>query len=822
MPGDSPPDDALIFDLDRFDVAVNLRRATLSVPDGRAMGFLGATTLADSTLVAHGFDIDRSSGSADLDALWTSNDGYEWERVDQAIGDRPAQIQSLPDLVSHPDGRVIAPIAVVAPGLQGSAEGTDYGLAVSWSTADGQKWGSDALIGNALITNGTAVDGGVVLAGVADPNSDAFTAAFYSEPTGGGNWSESLLEPNGEPSVVNDMAVVGGTLVAVGATARTDPIASVGTELDELLGGSGPSDVAVWRSTDATTWEPVETDAFTAKTGPAQAHHVVNVEDKLYTLVSEVIAYQTVLGLYASSDTGLTWERVRIPRAIAGNVGNGTNLGAVGLYVAAGALVIIEGRTGASERLFMTIVDPTTGDADIHEVSTELGLDAMTDIVAFDNVSLGFGYALNTNFEPTPQTVEIRLVDSSASAPSPTSVPPVPASTTAVSPPPGASESVAPIEPVDPELDPLGYQRVRPLRPLALNPQWTIDSPGFVVRGAAATDEVVVYSMIETGNVHHVYAVDRDTGEPLWSVARDRQRVMHMQFVADVLVIDWSQDDDDSSAGYENPAETRGYDPLSGEEIWFVPDTDRVGTPPDSSNHITRGLPDTFDNVVIDPQSGTALGTVLPVGHSFRGLATGRGQDLVEVDPATLAPVGEPVPIGQELRLRSDLVALANYIAIPYASSLDIVDRNGDLITQFEFSRDGAWGLTPVSPSSDVVIVHLADQVAAVDAATLNIDWVMEADGVQWFGDVNGETHAVMAHATSTDFVALESGEVRCTLDGVRSPELLRDGFRVGTKIYDADCRPALVLAGEADLTIDRGVITAVKIEDRVQITLLE
>ena len=272
-------------------------------------------------------------------------------------------------------GRVVAPVTAFEAGGPGPGAGTDFGLTGTWSTADGPRWGSDSLVGSSLVRNGTSGPDGMVLVGVADPDWDTFTAAVYLEPTGSESWSEVTLDPDGASSVANGVVASNGTLVAVGATTRTDPAGSVATTLEEVLADSGPSDVAVWRSTDRTSWVQVETDVFGGESGPSQAREIVTHDDRLYTLVSSRSTDRTVLDVYASDDLGDSWERLSLPSATDTDIGDNTDLATTGLYSVGDALVVVEGRAGPDgQRLLMTVVDPVGGESVIHEISDQLGL----------------------------------------------------------------------------------------------------------------------------------------------------------------------------------------------------------------------------------------------------------------------------------------------------------------------------------------------------------------------------------------------------------------------------------------------------------------
>lgn len=399
-------DDALIFDLERVDVAMSLRSTSDASDPTPVAGFVGAAVLDGGTVVAHGYADDPTGPT--FAALWTSDDGFAWTRVENSVSAAPG-LDFVPVVFADDSGRATLSVS----GLLRPDSDQDFGLAVSWTSSDGLGWSSDALIGNAAVADGALIAGQATFVGAADPNGEAFTAAIY-EPTGDGEWSEVLLEPGGDSSLVNDVIETPDGALAVGGTVRTDPIGSVGTSFRDMSNRSGPSDAAFWRLADG-EWAVLDPDEFAEKSGPQLSLEVASIGDELFVLVSDVIGYQTIVDVYRSTDGGREWNRLAFPRAINGDVGNNTDLGPARLHAIGDVLLVTEARLGFEDtRLFATVIDPQFGDAVTHELSAEFGVGDLGGVIAIDGALVGFGAAAVSDGGPTIQTVDIIVAESFA------------------------------------------------------------------------------------------------------------------------------------------------------------------------------------------------------------------------------------------------------------------------------------------------------------------------------------------------------------------------------------------------------------------------
>lgn len=416
VPAEADPDDILVFDLERFDVVVSRRSTTVSdgtvlsdpLPSSEVVsrGFRTATVLSNGSIVASGYEFSNSADGATFGALWRSDDAFDWTRVGRDVGSGPDE-QLVPVVVTDADGSAM--VSVTSIEFVDGSTSVAYGPASSWSSDDGTAWVSDALIGDSSIHTGTLFDGRLVLAGAADPNTPAFTAAVYAQPAGSEAWTETTLDPNGVPSLVNDLIVVDDSLLAVGGIASTDPAGSTPTTLGDMQLTTGPADIAVWRSVDGLSWDAVATNTFSTVAGPDLAESVATIDGRLYLLASTVVGTQTVLETFRSDDLGNTWSAMELLDA--NTRASDTRLGTAGLWSIDGALMLVEGRLSPDgQQLFMTVVDPDTGETVTHNLSIELGVDELGDVIDLGEYSLGLGQSDMSDDSAGLQTIEIRRI----------------------------------------------------------------------------------------------------------------------------------------------------------------------------------------------------------------------------------------------------------------------------------------------------------------------------------------------------------------------------------------------------------------------------
>lgn len=401
---------------------------------------------------------------------------------------------------------------------------------------------------------------------------------------------------------------------------------------------------------------------------------------------------------------------------------------------------------------------------------------------------------------------------------------PTTGSTTPTEPDPPNSEvssTTPPSQDVRESLDLLGYQRARPGVSTSAEPRWAIESVGFALRSAVADDDTVVYSTIAAGNIHQVFAVDRQTGDSLWTLERGDKQVRSLELLNDVVVIDWSWSDGDA-VGFNDPTETQGYTVSSGEELWTIPDAYRSDATQSSATHLVRRFPNTFHHSVIDVQSGEIVGTYFPVGDSLTGFVSSRDSALVVVDQNTAEPIDQPTPVEGPFGLQSSLVAVGNKIVFPdfRFGELFVLDRDTQNGSVVEVPETQLWSIVPVRADSDVVVIQVLDEVFALDAVTLERIWNNQGSLVRRFGDVGGEVHGLIQRDTNSVFVSLETGQVRCDFGGAEPPEFLRDGFVIGGSIYDTECEQIHSLGNDDFTVVDRGILTTERLDETIRITL--
>ena len=332
-----------------------------------------------------------------------------------------------------------------------------------------------------------------------------------------------------------------------------------------------------------------------------------------------------------------------------------------------------------------------------------------------------------------------------------------------------------------------------------------------------------MFSTISSGNIHRVFAVDRQTGAALWTLARGDKRVTSVELIDDVVVIDWSWDGRDA-LGFDDPSETQGYSVSSGEELWTLPDAYRSDETQSSAIHLVRRFPDTFDHSVIDVSSGEIVGTYSPVGDSLTGFVSFRDGMLVVVDQNTAEPIDQPTPIYASLGLQSSVVAVGSRLVFPDFGfgALFVLERDTQNASAVEVPVTQLWSIVAVRADSDVIAVQFLDEVVALDLVTLQPVWNIEGSLVQRFGDVGGEVYGLIRRDTSSAFVSLETGQVRCGFDGAEPPEFLRDGFVVGATVYDTDCEEVHTLQNDDFTVIDEGIVTVERLDETIRITLLQ
>ncbi|MEM1333998.1 MAG: hypothetical protein AAGG08_11105, partial [Actinomycetota bacterium] len=315
--------------------SVTISLLSVQAPDlpGGFEGFTRGLLLDDGSILASGFALTEDS--VEGNAGWSSVDGVEWRRVaDIADG---SGTQSVLALYRHPDG--VARSVVVEVETLRRADGTlapDLGLAVEWQLGD-NGWGARELVGNAFINQAHVTADQVILAGAVNPDSD-FTPAVFEQDAEASTWTATPidLDESGEPhlgGVAMDVLVDSDRMIAVGATTSSDPVGIAPTELFDALTSTGAIDAAVWtRPLTGGSWELLMSNAFSGVIGGAIALDIELVDDAWFLLVRETEAYRQVVQLYRSDDLGTSWQRIRIERAVTGNLFDGSEASNAGLY----------------------------------------------------------------------------------------------------------------------------------------------------------------------------------------------------------------------------------------------------------------------------------------------------------------------------------------------------------------------------------------------------------------------------------------------------------------------------------------------------------
>ncbi|MEM9747615.1 MAG: hypothetical protein AAF945_13045 [Actinomycetota bacterium] len=373
----------------RFDdgatASVELLHIISDIPPGGYNGFQSVITLDDGSLLASGFDAQGDGVQPERSAVWTSFYGQVWTRTGAQLSDPPGQqtIQAMfvEDGEAH---AVLADVRVVD--TDDGTFGAEFGVPVVWSSPDGGvTWTAESPIGDAAAIGAHVLaDGGIVLYGVARPNSaDAFAPALYRHDSGGDRWVEAIVvdaETGGDavsPGAVIDLATDGDTWFAVGMSTREDP---AGRLVDGYLASAyleGPTDPALWRSDDAgLTWSWTPLGSLTGEPGSGSIDGIVRAGDAWYVAVSRTIAYRQLTEIYRSDD-GVSWSRVAHDRStgtisMIDTLWVGSRLAATEEYV-----ILTEERFDAQagrSATVMTMVQISTGETVTRDITDDLGL----------------------------------------------------------------------------------------------------------------------------------------------------------------------------------------------------------------------------------------------------------------------------------------------------------------------------------------------------------------------------------------------------------------------------------------------------------------
>lgn len=230
--------------------------------DAATMVFGSAVVPGGGPLVAVGVDRRASPSTA---AVFTSTDGVDYQRVDPAAvhaGTATLSAETaMRDVVATPTGLVavgfdFSPTGADVPAST-DANGAEVGATRSavWRSTDARTWdrvgaGPDAALASSLMTHVIEIPGGLLALGQ-EPQTGAGIA--WTSPDGT-TWQRipAASGLTGAGKVAFQTAAVTPQGILVAGSVRVGETRSA----------------AMWRSTDALTWLPVESPSFTAS--PAQ------------------------------------------------------------------------------------------------------------------------------------------------------------------------------------------------------------------------------------------------------------------------------------------------------------------------------------------------------------------------------------------------------------------------------------------------------------------------------------------------------------------------------------------------------------------------
>ena len=288
-----------------------------AIPSGLAMH---AVAYGQGRFVALGIDTTVSTGPV----AWFSDDGRTWTRVSAADGPQPGNgYTTVSGLVAVSNG-------FVAVGVNSPVVGATAHSALVWTSPDGVTWhtSDDGFGGETplVVADLAVIDGSLIAVGYslesASAGASEIAAAWISQD--GVGWVPAeVTDETGDDSLYKSMHQVIAT-----------PTGGIAWGYTSSSSGTPPFHMAVWTSADGVTWTRVSTsdpndDRFSIPGaivwGRGGLVGIVNV----VTLVSA--EHESSPAVWTSED-GLTWEETD-----AGFLGTINDLAVVsGRYVAVG------------------------------------------------------------------------------------------------------------------------------------------------------------------------------------------------------------------------------------------------------------------------------------------------------------------------------------------------------------------------------------------------------------------------------------------------------------------------------------------------------
>ena len=306
---------------------------------GQGEQAMRSVTAGGPGLVAVGYDTGLAAA-----AVWTSQDGRNWQRISHDAAVFGGQGE-----------QAMRSVTVGGPGLVAVGDGGD-GVVGVWVSEDGTDWHRVAHDQAAFGGNGeqamisvTAGGPGLVAVGRDGPIGSSSAAVWTSQD--GLSWQRTADDPtvfgDGDGQVMISVTAGGPGLVAVG---RDGPRES--------------SSAAVWTSTDGLSWQRIAPDPPVFGEGEGQVMNAVTAGGPGLVAVGEAGARDAV-AVWTSADA-TSWQRVPHDPAVFGGGGEqdmtAVTTGGPGL-VAVG----YEGETGASSAAVWTSEDGLSWHRIVHD-----------------------------------------------------------------------------------------------------------------------------------------------------------------------------------------------------------------------------------------------------------------------------------------------------------------------------------------------------------------------------------------------------------------------------------------------------------------------
>ena len=379
--------------------------------------------------------------------------------------------------------------------------------------------------------------------------------------------------------------------------------------------------------------------------------------------------------------------------------------------------------------------------------------------------------------------------------------------------PTGAPDAVTLMSPPSAPPPLLGY--ADPTAPtLPLHPQLGWSQTDLAGEPVAATqiDQMLVVAVRASSGPNGIVALDRQTGETLWSLEADESRIPIEVATADDALLAVSAD-----SSFEQTSIAR-LDLATGQKLWerssplplaFVYRGRLIERSQDGQTLRSIDLKTGEDNLELSGRLRSGLGFV----------TTSEGAATV-IDFSSLEPIGEPIPLGPTLDRSAPGIVLDTGIATVQDDLLISFDPSGTPIGQIdlaEFSEgpvDVGPMLSPVIGSDTMFTLFVAGSVLTFTAAGNSQPWqpgiFPSSIGVQ------DERPIGIAESTTEpnefEIVDMQTTAGLCTVNTTTQPTVAQNGLFAAGAAFGYDCQQWWQINTGADtvtLAVGAGILVA-------------